>query len=250
MFAFIRSLFCLLALIILLSSPLHAAVVDVFEAPGADGYIPWNHATNIATYNDWLAAVGETPDFKEDWDNKDWQGNSWTDGQLFDIQDVPTAVFADGVSFGNIGAQADRHAIAEDSIGSTDAIDLYGWRAHESGPATVFFNSVLGADYLGFYIFDTDHGATVDYKITFSDSSVFLYSALATEEEHYRFVGFVNRHATAKFTKFEVFADDATRYGIDELEWGRINGGQVIPEPATLILISLGLLALPFRRKS
>ena len=218
-----------------------AVLVDVFEAPGAGGYTPWNHPVNVATRNAWLAAIGETPDFCEDWDGLDWQGNPWTDGKIFDIQNVPTAIFTDGITFGNIGAQSDRRARAENSIGGTDAIDLYGWLAHESGIATVDL-SENGADYISFFIFDTDHNPEVVYKLTFSDGTMFSYPALPTNEDRYRFVGFVNRHPSAFFTKLEVSANDATRYGIDEFKWGRgpRETTSPIPEPSTLFLFLLG----------
>ena len=225
-----------------------AVLVDVFEAPAADGYSTWNHPANLAAYNAWLTAIGETPDFREDWDSKDWKGDNWVDEQLFDIQNVPAAIFQDGVTFGNIGAQSDRRAIANDSIGSTDAIDKYGWQAHESGIATVNL-SANQADYIGFYIFDTDHGCDgVLYTLVFSDGSKFNYNGLCTDEDHYRFIGFAN-NSSLKFTKLKIVAGDASRYGIDELAWGRRNGN-VVPEPTSMILLGSGLLGvLRIRRK-
>lgn len=214
------------------------STVDVYEAPAPDGYTPWNNPGNIATYNAWLAAIGETPDFREDWDGLDWTGNPWVDNKLFDIQNVPGAIFTDGVTFGNIGSDSDRRARSQDSIGSTDAIDLYGWRADMTGVSTINF-STNKADYLGFYIFDTDHGPGTDifYTITFSDNTTFSYNALATEEDRWRFIGFVNRNPNAFFSKFEITAPTASQYGIDELEWGR---EPVIPEPATVVLFGVG----------
>jgi len=236
-----KIIYCLVTVLTLtFYSAADAALVDVFETPGTKGYKPWNAPQNIAMYNAWLAAIQETPDFREDWDGLNWKGKPWEDGKLFDIQDVPTAIFQDGVTFGNIGSASDKRAIAEDNIGSTDAIDKFGWRAHESGVATADFSKNGGVDYLSFYIFDTDHDPEVLYRLVFSDNTTFDYDGLPTDEGYYRFVGFVNQAPSLrKITQLKVYANDATRYGIDEFEWGRLPPS-TIPEPATMSLFMLG----------
>lgn len=235
--------------ILTFSSPAQnfAVLVDVFEPTNPPGYPTWNHPGNLAVYNVWRAAITETPDFREDWDGLDWKGEPWVDEELFDIQNVPTALFKEGVTFGNIGASSNKRAIANDNIGGTDAIDLYGWQAHESGLATVNFVTKK-ADYIGFYIFDTDHDTDMLYTLTFADGSQFNYQGLATDEDRYRFIGFVNRHPSLKFSKLGISAEDGSRYGLDELEWGRM---PVAPEPTSLLLWGsafLGIIGVRWRK--
>jgi len=215
-----------------------------FEAPSAKGSPNPFDPDNINTYNAWLVAVGETPDFGEDWDGNDWLGNPWVDNRLFDVLDIPTAVFVDDITFSNVGADIDRHhAKADDAPGSTDAIDLFAWMGDNSGESTIYFpNSV---DYLGFYTFDTDNPVT--YFLQFTNGLIESIGGKETDENHYRFVGFVNNHPTAHIARFWVIAARGSRYGIDELEWGR--DGHKLPEPGTLWLVGAGLGLLVYRKR-
>jgi hypothetical protein len=220
-----------------------AANIDFFEASSAKGTAPWNSADNLAAYTLWRNAIVETPDYGEDWDGNDWQGNPWVEDKVFDIADEPTAIFVDGVTFSNVGADANREAQAEDNPGSTDAIDKFAWQGHESGASTIYFANL--ADYLGFYIFDSDK--EVSYHVKFSNGDEEAIAGKETDEDLYRFVGFVNTHPTARIEKFWIVADDGSRYGIDELEWGRFD--KPVPEPGTLLLLSLGTVLLLAGRK-
>jgi hypothetical protein len=205
-----------------------------FEASSAKGSPNWFDADNINAYNAWLTAIGETPDYGEDWDGNDWLGNPWSNNRIFDAQDVPTAVFVDGVTFSNVGADSDRHAKSDDDPGSTDAIDRFAWMGHESGESTIFFPNYV--DYLGFYTFDTDRPVT--YFLRFSDGSVESIAGKETDEDLYRFVGFLNQHPTERIASFWIVAERGSRYGIDELEWGRTDQ---TPEPGALWLLGTGL---------
>ena len=218
-----------------------ATNITFFEAPSATGSTPWNHADNINTYNAWRTAIGETPDFGEDWDGNDWLGNPWVDNVIFDVQDVPGAVFVDGVTFSNVGADSDKHAKADANPGSTLAIDLFAWMGDNSGESTIFFPNHV--DYLGFYTFDTDKPVT--YNLQFTDGTMESIAGKETDADRYRFVGFVNDHPTEHIAKFWVVADEGSRYGIDELEWGR----KAVPEPGTLWLLGAGLGLLVYRNR-
>ncbi len=220
----------------------HAALLPtVYETPGAGGYSPWNHANNIAMYNTWRANIGEPMvDYREDWDSLDWKGDPWTDGTVFDLAVVPTAIFTDGVTFRN--NVSSHPAKANDDPGSTAAIDDYAWDAHEDGIARMDLPN--GADYLGFYAFDIDHGSSVTYRLTFTDSTTFDYVGLPPDEDRYRFIGFVNTDPTEKIIRLQIAAPKGSHYGIDEMEWGRRNPPPSVPEPATLLLMGSGALAM------
>lgn len=224
-----------------IAPPAMATRFTFFEASSATGSPSWFDPNNIAAFNAWLAAIGETPDFGEDWDGNDWTGSSWANNQLFDVQDIATAVFVDGVTFSNVGADDGRHAKADDAPGSTDAIDRLGWEGHESGESTIFFRNLV--DYLGFYTFDTDRPVT--YYLEYSDGVVESIAGKETDEDRYRFVGFVNEHETERIAKFWVVADRGSRYGIDELEWGR---HETAPEPGVVSLFFAAAAALLYRR--
>jgi hypothetical protein len=233
---------------------------EFFESPSDDGLTPWNHPLNIATYDAWRARVidlyGPTPSwFGEDWDGLAPWGDPWEDDDIFDIQDVPGAVFIDGVTFSNdlpeVPGRADRNAEAENTPGSSPAIDSFAWQAEDTdGQALIDFSTNL-TDFLGFFIFDAgaDDDDPITYNVQFSDD-VGVQQVIGKETKgqfteggvlmgHYRFVGFVNTHPTAHIERFWVVAEDASRYGIDELEWGR--PGIEVPAPATLWLLSVGV---------
>ncbi len=212
-----------------------------FEAPSLTGSPNWNDPDNLNTYNAWLLAIGEIPDSGEDWDGNDWLGNPWGNSRLFDAQDVPTAVFVNGITFSNVGVDSGREARSDNDPGSTDAIDLFAWRGHESGESTIFFPNYV--DYLGFYTFDTDRPVT--YNVQFSNGVIESIAGKETDENRYRFVGFVNNHPTEQIENFWVVAERGSSYGIDELEWGSTNG--TAPEPGTLWIVGVGL-ALFFGR--
>ena len=214
-----------------------------FEAPSEKGSPNWFDPDNINTYNAWRAAIGETPDYGEDWDGNDWLGTPWVNNTLFDVQDVPTAVFVDGIMFSNVGTDSSRHARSDDNPGGTDAIDRFAWKGHESGESTIFFPNLV--DYLGFYTFDTDK--PVIYFLEYSDGVVESVDGKETDEDRYRFVGFVNNHPTEQIAKFWMVAERGSRYGIDELEWGRHDE---TPEPGTLWLAIAGLGLLVHRKRT
>ena len=213
-----------------------------FEAPSADGSPNWFDADNLNTYNAWRLAIGEIPDYGEDWDGNDWLGSPWVDNKIFDVQDEPAAVFVDGVTFSNVGADpADKHAKADANPGSTPAIDLFAWMGDDSGESTIFFPNHV--DYLGFYTFDTDNAVT--YYLQFTDGTLESIGGKKTEADHYRFVGFVNDHPTEHIAAFWILGPDSSRYGIDELEWGRKD----VPEPGSLWLVGAGLGLLVYRKR-
>jgi hypothetical protein len=221
-----------------------ATSFDFFEASSAKGSPNWFDPDNLNAYNAWRTAIGEVPDFGEDWDGSDWLGNPWADNRLFDVQDIPTAIFVDGVTFSNVGADSTRHAAADDAPGSTDAIDNFALRGDESGESTIFFPNYV--DYLGFYTFDTDNPVT--YFVQFSNGDLESIGGKETDEDRYRFVGFVNRHPTAQIASFWVEAERGSRYGIDELEWGRTEPPRVL-EPGTVWMFTAGVGLLLYRKR-
>ncbi len=219
-----------------------AVPVDVYEGPDP-GYKPWNHPANVAAYNAWRAAIVEMPDFREDWEGNDELGAAWVDNRVFDVLFVDTTgVFPDAVSFSN-GPATSKKAQTDTDPGSTDALDTLAWDAHEDDTARM--NLPNGADYIGFYIFDIDHGTDVFYKLEFTDNSVFTYEGLTQpdNEGYYRFVGFVNTHPTAQFKRLGILASGGSHYGVDNIEWGRRDSHSV-PEPTTLLLLGSGVLTL------
>ncbi len=212
-----------------------------FEAPSEKGSPNWDDPDNINTYNAWRLAIGEPPDFGEDWDGNDWLGNPWADNRIFDVQDEPAAVFVDGVTFSNVDADSDKHAKSDANPGSTLAIDLFAWMGDNSGASTIFFPNHV--DYLGFYTFDTDNPVT--YFLQFTNGVTESIGGKETDENRYRFVGFVNDHPSEHIAKFWVVAPGGSRYGIDDLEWGR----KGVPEPGSLWLVGAGLGLLVYRKR-
>lgn len=212
---------------LLFSHPVHTLNFTFFEAPQQGGYNPWNHSANTAKHNAWLAAIGEAPDYRED-----WEGNNWSNGKMFDSQLTPIT-FGGGAKFSNLGPDGSSRAYASnnanDNLGGTQPIGNLAWRGHETNTSTINFGSNL-ADYLGFYIFDTDHPSTkVTYNIEFSDGTRESIVGKNAYQNHYLFVGFVNTHSTAAFKKFWITSYKTSRYGIDELEWA------IAPFPNLLI---------------
>jgi len=228
----------------LLSSTAESALLTVYESEQSGNP---NSAGIVATYNAWLAAIGETPDFGEDWDGLDPWGDPWVDEKIFDFQSDPTAIFADGVTFKNVGAaDADKIAQTDDDPGSTDAIGAFAWDGHEDYVSRMIFPN--GADYVGFFIFDTDHGSDATYTVRFSDNQVFTYDGAGTDQDKYRFIGLVNNNPSGSISRLDIDAPKGSHYGIDEVQWGRRDPGQV-PEPASILLTSMGLLGLAGFRK-
>ena len=235
-------LFMTLSSNITLAAPI-TGTFQLFETPGADGYVDWLDPANVAVYNDWLNSFCETPEYGEDWDGNDWQGNPWANKKIFDVQDEPGAIFADGVTFANAGST--KYARAEDNPGKTDAIGGFAWRGHESGESTMYFSD-SGADYLGFWVFETGSGANISYNIEFSDGSIFSMPGEGAGVDRYRFVGLYNTSpGDVSFSRFWIDAPNSAKYGIDEVEWGSVSASPLaVPAPSAVWLMVSGLLAL------
>ena len=229
-----------------------------------------------ATYLAWVASVsahhGVLPGsfFGEDFD-----ASGWTHNQKFDSQDPPSGTpptIADGVTISNdlpdalAGApdnlpltpgRAEEPAKADESPGSSPAIDRLAWEARdefdpdngEEPEATIDF-SVNNTDFLGFYIFDASKTGT--FNLQYTDNTIFTLENKPTSNQNsdkdgfYRFVGFINTHPSEQIKRFWV-TNAGSRYGIDEIEWGR--GDMEVPEPGTVLLLGLGLAALRFVRR-
>ena len=240
-----------------------------------DGGVAVFAGTDLATtYSAWVLSVnahhgvGPGSFFGEDFD-----APAWTHNQIFDSQNQPNGapVIIDSVTISNdlpdslaadiptlVPGRAEEPAKADREPGSAPAIDRLAWEARdEFNPdndhepeATIDF-SVNKTDFLGFYIFDASRTGT--YNLQYTDGSIFSLVAEKTknqnddDEGYYRFIGFVNTHPTAQIERF--WATNAgSRYGIDEIEWGRGDRTEV-PEPATLLLLGLGLAGLGFAKR-
>lgn len=232
-----------------------------------DGGVAVFNGTDLeAAYDAWIASVfthhGVLPG---DFFGEDFDGPGWTHNQVFDSQEPPSGAptIVDGVTLSNdlpdalagppdnlplVPGRAEEPAKADHSPGSAPAIDRLAWEARDQfaddddaiPEATIDF-SVNKTDFLGFYIFDASKVGT--YNLQYTDGTLFSFVAAATHNQNsagdgfYRFVGFVNTHPTAQINRFWV-TDAGSRYGIDEIEWGR--GDRNVPEPGSLWLLSVG----------
>jgi hypothetical protein len=221
-------------------------------------------------YNAWIASVlahhGVVPGnfFGEDFDAPGWQHD-----MVFDSQEPPdnppAPAIADDVTISNDlpgdALRAEEPAKADRTPGSSPAIDRLAWEARDEfdpdngnePEATIDFGN--NTDFLGFYIFDASRTGT--FNLLYSDGELFTLVNEPTSNQNsnddgfYRFIGFVNTHPSAQIERFWI-TNAGSRYGIDEIEWGR---GNEVPEPVTLVLLGLGLaglagLALSRRRHS
>ena len=214
-------------------------------------------------YDAWVASVsaqhGVLPGnfFGEDFDGPGWQHN-----MVFDSQEPPdnppAPTIADDVTISNDlpgdSLRAEEPAKADREPGSAPAIDRLAWEARDEfdpdngnqPEATIDFGN--NADFLGFYIFDASRTGT--FNLLYTDGTLFTLENKPTSNQNgdgegfYRFIGFVNTHPTALIERFWV-TNAGSRYGIDEIEWGRGEGTEV-PEPTTLLLLGLGLAGLAF----
>jgi hypothetical protein len=216
-------------------------------------------------YNAWVASVfahhgvSSGSFFGEDFDGPGWQHN-----MVFDSQEPPDSppapTIADGVTISNDLPgdllRAEEPAKADREPGSAPAIDRLAWEARDEfdpdnggvPEATIDFGN--NTDFLGFYIFDASKTGT--FNLLYTDGTTFTLENKPTDNQdgddgYYRFIGFVNTHPTSLIERFWV-TNAGSRYGIDEIEWGRGNGVEV-PEPTTLLLLGLGLAGLAFARR-
>ena len=231
-----------------------------------DGGVSVFNGTDLDdAYDAWLASVfanhGVLPGsfFGEDFD-----APGWTHDQVFDSQETPSGAppFADGVTMSNdlpdVPGRAEEPAKADRTPGSSPAIDRLAWEARDefdpdtgSEPEATIDFSVNYTDFLSFYIFDAS--ATGVFYLEYTDGTIFSFENKPTanqnddDEGFYRFIGFVNTHDSAQMERFWV-TNAGSRYGIDEIEWGR--GDEIdVPEPITLWLVSAGLAMGLYRRR-
>ena len=199
-----------LILIVMFSASAYAVNFAFYEAPASSGYNPWNHAGNTGTRSTWLTAVGETPDYYAN-----FEGTGWYHGRSFSGIN-----FGGGTSFYNVGGSSAYSSNGGGcDLGCASPIGSFSWRGNQNAISKIDFGTP--SDYLGFYIFDIDHGQPVTYKLYFTDGTSETQIGKGTGDgSWYRFVGFINTHGSAKFSSFEVIAPSHSRYGIDELEWG------------------------------
>jgi hypothetical protein len=217
-------------------------------------------------YDAWVASVfahhGALPGsfFGEDFDGPGWQHD-----MVFDSQEPPDSppapTIADGVTISNDlpgdSLRAEKPAKTDRTPGSSPAIDRLAWEARDEfdpdnsdePEATIDFGN--DTDFLSFYIFDASRTGT--FSLLYTDGTIFTLENKPTSNQNsdndgfYRFIGFVNLHPTEQIERFWV-KNAGSRYGIDEIEWGRGNGTEV-PEPTTLLLLGLGIAGLGFARK-
>jgi hypothetical protein len=241
-----------------------------------DGGVAVFNGTDLETaYDAWVTSVftrhGILPG---DFFSEDFDGPGWTHNQVFDSQEAPggAPVIADGVTISNdlpdalagppdslplVAGRAEEPAKADHSPGSAPAIDRLAWEARDEfdddvdgiPEATIDF-SANKTDFLGFYVFDASKQGT--FNLQYTDGTIFSFIAAKTENQNgagdgfYRFIGFINTHPTAQINRFWV-TNGGSRYGIDEIEWGR--GGHEVPEPGALWLLSVGGAILLTRRR-
>ncbi len=196
---------------------------------------------------------------------EDFDGSGWQHDMVFDSQEPPDSppapTIADSVTISNDlpgdSLRAEKPAKADRTPGSSPAIDRLAWEARDEfdpdngdePEATIDFGN--NTDFLSFYIFDASK--TGMFNLQYTDGTIFTLENKPTrnqnddDEGFYRFVGFVNTHPTQQIERFWV-TNAGSKYGIDEIEWGRGDNGKV-PEPGTLWLLSAGLGFVLYRRR-
>lgn len=240
-----KNIILIIGIFLLLAAPAHAIPYDLNHMTNFDYYstYEWGYSNwqdNQFVRDAWFNATGETsPDYYENFETGFNSG-----------QNISGLTFGGGAKFYNVNGTAAVLAGGGRKLGGSPAIGALSWsNSSFSNTSYSKIDFVTPADYLGFYIFDTDHGGTtVKYNVGFTDGTSSSVSGNRAGQNKYVFVGLVNTHPYAQFDSVSVETRSASYYGIDELEWGKTPSAP-IPEPGTLLLLGSGLTGLAASRK-
>lgn len=191
----------------------------------------FNSATfgnNAATRADFLTAAGVA------------SGQHFEDFESYAVDtNMDGANLAGGASLANTGSGSLLIKSASSAFGGSNPIDTKALRHNESAYVEVSFSNA--ATYFGAY--GIDHGTTT-VIVTYDDATTENFSLEQTgaSGNSAEFFGFV-AEGGKNISKLQFDATGDGEWGLDNFEYG------VVPEPTTMSLLALGVLAALKRKR-